>query len=384
MIFIISIFIGSSLYAQAPVMEYFVPTEWKSLNELSENETKSFIENHKQIFEYCEKISFSHLEGRHFPEQNVLIDETKVFKEIVNEDVFYWILVPGNRVNDTKKMMKDISWLSEKHFFLGLVRVENGTDKLLFFHPTLNIDWDEKSNYYFVRTYQIVKGKSKNKGIIYYENRLNFERDNTGTKFNSLKTLKNQPVGHISKASYYLFENEPVESEYVNDIPGFCLKNWNSIKIFASDFLWDLNMPLKYGLQNVFDDNPATSYVENTENDLIRIEFSLGKQIKSLAIINGYAANQELYNSNNSVQEIGIYAYDPIFIDGEKFVEETEKQRINCIANKLNWQIFEVSKFVDVIKVEKYFKGSKYNDTCVSELNLSLQNNRWLFGDINE
>ena len=118
-------------------------------------------------------------------------------------------------------MMKDISWLSEKHFFLGLVRVENGTDKLLFFHPTLNIDWDEKSNYYFVRTYQIVKGKSKNKGIIYYENRLNFERDNTGTKFNSLKTLKNQPVGHISKASYYLFENEPVESEYVNDIPGF-------------------------------------------------------------------------------------------------------------------------------------------------------------------
>ena len=75
MIFIISIFIGSSLYAQAPVMEYFVPTEWKSLNELSENETKSFIENHKQIFEYCEKISFSHLEGRHFPEQNVLIDE---------------------------------------------------------------------------------------------------------------------------------------------------------------------------------------------------------------------------------------------------------------------------------------------------------------------
>ena len=284
------VFIGSSLYAQAPVMETFVPTEWKSMNELSENETKKFIENHKLIFEYCEKISYSHLEGRHFSEQNVLIDETKVFKEAVNDDVFYWILVPGNRTSYTKKMMKGVSWVSEKHYFLGLIRVENGKDRLLFFHPTLNIDWDEKSNYYFVRTYQIVKGKSKNKGIISYENRLNFERDNTGTKFKSYKTLKNQPVGCITNAAYYLFENEPLESEYENDIPGFILKNWDPIRIFASDFLWDFNKPLKYGLQNLFDQDVNTSYVENTDDDLIQIEImGFNKYHPMFAIINGYA-----------------------------------------------------------------------------------------------
>lgn len=48
-IFIIIIIIGSSLYAKAPVMENFVPTEWKIMNELSENETKSFIEKYDQI-----------------------------------------------------------------------------------------------------------------------------------------------------------------------------------------------------------------------------------------------------------------------------------------------------------------------------------------------
>lgn len=360
----ISIFIGSSLYAQAPVMETFVPTEWKSMNELSENETKKFIENHKLIFEYCEKISYSHLEGRHFPEQNVLIDETKVFKEAVNDDVFYWILVPGNRTSYTKKMMKGVSWVSEKHYFLGLVRIENGKNRLLFFHPTQNIDWDEKSNYYFVRTYQIVKGKSKNKGIIYYENRLNFERDDKGIKFKSYKTLKNQPVGRITKASYYLFDNEPVESEYVNDIPGFCLKNWNPIRIFASDFLWDLNKPLKYGLQNAFDQDLNTSYVENSNDDLMKIEIlGLNNYHPLFAIINGYAQTEKLYYENNRIK---TFNYDYKLSDGL-----LEYQYVQGKGN---------NKF----EVKEIYNGSRYADTCISELNLKPEKTNWIFGDIDD
>ena len=111
-----------------------------------------------------------------------------------------------------------------------------------------------------------------------------------GTKFKSYKTLKNQPVGCITNAAYYLFENEPLESEYENDIPGFIWKNWDPIRIVASDFLWDFNKPLKYGLQNLFDQDVNTSYVENTDDDLIQIEIMGFKKYHPMfAIINGYA-----------------------------------------------------------------------------------------------
>lgn len=372
--FLLTILIGSSLHAQAPTMKALVPTEWELMNELTEAETKKFMENHKEIFDYCEKVSFSHLEGRHFPEQNVCLEETRVFKEAVNGDTFYWVLVPGNRMNDTKKMMEGVSWVSEKHYFLGLVRVENGRDRLLFLHPTLNIDTDGRSFYYAVRTYQIIKGKDKNKGIIYYENRFRFDtKEVPGTKFNDVRKVKGQPVGFITAAHYYLFEEEPAETEYSEYLPGFALKNWDYINIYASDFLWDLNDPLKYGLQNAFDGNPATSYVENTEDDLFEIKIYDAKYHPLFAIINGYAQNEKLYMDNNRVK---------LFNDNYNLSDGT-----------LNYQFIKGQGDTKLV-VKDFYKGLKYSDTCIAELNMKAvkdfyaelkpEESDWLFGDIDE
>lgn len=372
--FLLTILIGSSLHAQAPTMKALVPTEWELMNELTEAETKKFMENHKEIFDYCEKVSFSHLEGRHFPEQNVCLEETRVFKEAVNGDTFYWVLVPGNRMNDTKKMMEGVSWVSEKHYFLGLVRVENGRDRLLFLHPTLNIDTDGRSFYYAVRTYQIIKGKGRNKGIIYYENRFRFDtKEVPGTKFNDVRKVKGQPVGFITAAHYYLFEEEPAETEYSEYLPGFALKNWDYINIYASDFLWDLNDPLKYGLQNAFDGNPATSYVENTEDDLFEIKIYDAKYHPLFAIINGYAQNEKLYMDNNRVK---LFNYNYNLSDGT-----------------LNYQFIKGQGDTKLV-VKDFYKGLKYSDTCIAELNMKAvkdfyaelkpEESDWIFGDINE
>lgn len=372
--FLLTILIGSSLHAQAPTMKALVPTEWELMNELTEAETKKFMENHKEIFDYCEKISFSHLEGRHFPEQNVCLEETKVFKEAVNGDTFYWVLVPGNRMNDTKEMMEGVSWVSEKHYFLGLVRVEDGRDRLLFLHPTLNIDTDGRSFYYAVRTYQIIKGKDRNKGIIYYENRFRFDtKEVPGTKFNDVRKVKGQPVGFITAAHYYLFEEEPAETEYCEYLPGFALKNWDYINIYASDFLWDLNDPLKYGLQNAFDGNPATSYVENTEDDLFEIKIYDAKYHPLFAIINGYAQNEKLYMDNNRVK---LFNYNYNLSDGT-----------------LNYQFIKGQGDTKLV-VKDFYKGLKYSDTCIAELNMKAvkdfyaelkpEESDWIFGDINE
>ena len=372
--FLLTILIGSSLQAQAPTMKALVPTEWELMNELTEAETKKFMENHKEIFDYCEKISFSHLEGRHFPEQNVCLEETKVFKEAVNGDTFYWVLVPGNRMNDTKEMMEGVSWVSEKHYFLGLVRVEDGRDRLLFLHPTLNIDTDGRSFYYAVRTYQIIKGKDKNKGIIYYENRFRFDtKEVPGTKFNDVRKVKGQPVGFITAAHYYLFKEEPAETEYSEYLLGFALKNWDYINIYASDFLWDLNDPLKYGLQNAFDGNPATSYVENTEDDLFEIKIYDAKYHPLFAIINGYAQNEKLYMDNNRVK---LFNYNYNLSDGT-----------------LNYQFIKGQGDTKLV-VKDFYKGLKYSDTCIAELNMKAvkdfyaelkpEESDWIFGDIDD
>ena len=372
--FLLTILIGSSLHAQAPTMKALVPTEWELMNELTEAETKKFMENHKELFDYCEKISFSHLEGRHCPEQNVCLEETKVFKEAVNGDTFYWVLVPGNRMNDTKKMMEGVSWVPEKHYFLGLVRVEDGRDRLLFLHPTLNIDTDGRSFYYAVRTYQIIKGKDRNKGIIYYENRFRFDtKEVPGTKFNDVRKVKGQPVGFITAAHYYLFEEEPAETEYCEYLPGFALKNWDHINIYASDFLWDLNDPLKYGLQNAFDGNPATSYVENTEDDLFEIKIYDAKYHPLFAIINGYAQNEKLYMDNNRVK---LFNYNYNLSDGT-----------------LNYQFIKGQGDTKLV-VKDFYKGLKYSDTCIAELNMKAvkdfyaelkpEESDWIFGDIDD
>ena len=372
--FLLTILIGSSLHAQAPTMKALVPTEWELMNELTEAETKKFMENHKEVFDYCEKISFSHLEGRHFPEQNVCLEETRVFKEAVNGDTFYWVLVPGNRMNDTKKMMEGVSWVPEKHYFLGLVRVEDGRDRLLFLHPTLNIDTDGRSFYYAVRTYQIIKGKDRNKGIIYYENRFRFDtKEVPGTKFNDVRKVKGQPVGFITAAHYYLFEEEPAETEYCEYLPGFALRNWDYINIYASDFLWDLNDPLKYGLQNAFDGNPATSYVENTEDDLFEIKIYDAKYHPLFAIINGYAQNEKLYMDNNRVK---LFNYNYNLSDGT-----------------LNYQFIKGQGNTKLV-VKDFYKGLKYSDTCIAELNMKAvkdfyaelkpEESDWIFGDIDD
>ena len=387
--FLLTILIGSSLHAQAPTMKALVPTEWELMNELTEAETKKFMENHKEIFDYCEKISFSHLEGRHFPEQNVCLEETKVFKEAVNGDTFYWVLVPGNRMNDTKKMMEGVSWVPEKHYFLGLVRVEDGRDRLLFLHPTLNIDTDGRSFYYAVRTYQIIKGKDKNKGIIYYENRFRFDtKEVPGTKFNDVRKVKGQPVGFITAAHYYLFEEEPAETEYSEYLPGFALRNWDYINIYASDFLWDLNDPLKYGLQNAFDGNPATSYVENTEDDNIKLTLAYNFKPNKIHIINGYARDEELYKSNNRILQIEIQGYDYIEFQGERGVAGSVPVTID-LAETLNYQIYDTGTPGNagntvIVKTSKLKNGNKYNDTCIAEINFSNDGHDFVFGEAYE
>ena len=141
------------------------------------------------------------------------------------------------------------------------------------------------------------------------------------------------------------------------------LSAWSKdrINIQASHCLFDSKCPLKYSIQNAFDGNPATSYVENTEDDIFLIEIGVSGNIEKLAIINGYALNESLYKANNRVKGL---SGDIDFVDNYM-----NYQVIKCLGNYLPF--------------DGIYKGEKYNDTCIAELNLYV-NKQWLFGDIDE
>lgn len=145
----------------------------------------------------------------------------------------------------------------------------------------------------------------------------------------------------------------------------------------------DSKCPLKYSIQNAFDGNPATSYVENTEDDLMKIVIK-GLNIRKdpqvrFAIINGYASNKNLYEFNNRIKLCGL--------------KNAEKKPfiINIDDNNMEYQIKTINRNNDAYYgmfefiITSVFPGMKYNDSCIGELNFfDSKNNLWIFGEINE
>lgn len=144
--------------------------------------------------------------------------------------------------------------------------------------------------------------------------------------------------------------------------------------------LIDTNNPFKYSIQNAFDGDPSTSYVEDTENDLfeINIDFmnysSIHKNeiIDEIQLINGYASNKDLYLLNNRIHTI---QYDwknettPIFFDCKD--NELKFQNISAFNSNPGWLWFEITSI---------YKGSKYKDTSLSELDFKFRKSGWFFG----
>lgn len=144
--------------------------------------------------------------------------------------------------------------------------------------------------------------------------------------------------------------------------------------------LIDKNNPFKYSIQNAFDGDPSTSYVEDTENDLfeINIDFmnysSIHKNeiIDEIQLINGYASNKELYLLNNRINAI---QYD--------WKNETTPILFHCKDNELNFQ--KISHFNSYpgwlwFEITAVYQGSKYSDTSLSELDIKFRKSGWLFG----
>lgn len=350
------------VFASAPDMEFFVPTEYQLMTELYKNDAQGFIKSKEDFLERCEFINARILDGREFPEQKIIYDDARVFFENINHEKYIWVLLPVSRKDFEADVVKNTEWLPERQYIIALFKVTERTE-FLFAVPTCIFGVPN----YEINTFQIIKGKDRNKGIIHYRNILRY--DFTCDSDNHLNGVsyrqeKNQPQGYCL-AHYYPLNKKPESLDFDKKPEacdfGYFPLNWEKIDMDASAFLWDLKKPLKYSLQNAFDNNSATSFVENTDDDLMKINFRLGKPVEKAAVINGYAKNDELYECNNRIKSISNYFELSDNVPGYQFV-----------------QLKSTNVFFTSV-----YKGSKYNDTCLAEINF-FYNGEWIFSDLDE
>ncbi|GAA0178985.1 hypothetical protein SH2C18_19450 [Clostridium sediminicola] len=123
-----------------------------------------------------------------------------------------------------------------------------------------------------------------------------------------------------------------------------------------------------HSIINISNSDMSTAWVEGTKGDGIGewISFNSNEKfnLDSLQLANGYSKSESSYNKNNRVAEIEIIS------------SKGDKRYFNFDDNTLTMQNCDVN-FHDItgvkIVITKIYKGTKYNDLCISELNFNNQ-----------
>jgi hypothetical protein len=182
------------------------------------------------------------------------------------------------------------------------------------------------------------------------------------------------PLNHFP-GKYYL--NQGVIKTVFRDIePDFDIEIYKPdllvSKLYASSELIDKNN--RYAVKNIIDERPETAWVEGRKdsgiNEYINIHFNTRVEvepnnyeegllkIKKIGIINGYAKNNTIFKQNNRVKKIRLKggSHDQIYTLKDtmdmQYIEFDEP----ILTSMIKITIFEV------------YKGSKYDDTCISEI----------------
>lgn len=151
--------------------------------------------------------------------------------------------------------------------------------------------------------------------------------------------------------NYFYYGNEKVSKiVYITD--------WDSVE--ASSELDDYVS--EYSIDNKID----TAWVEAEEDDdgigeWIKLQNEIEKEVSGIEITNGYCKSEEIYFANNRIKKIKVE-----FSDGTFFYKEFED---NAMFNfqKVDFSEKVKTKYIKIIVLEVY-KGSKYKDTCISEI----------------
>lgn len=186
---------------------------------------------------------------------------------------------------------------------------------------------------------------------------------------------------YANTAEYYRFE-DIIEnaSEKCGNVK--YLGDYSKIsvtKIRTDQPLIDAKRPFMYTVNNVFDGNCATAYVENTKDNLLFITVYNEKfeKISKIKLVNGYSSNYELYNNNSRIKSLGDY-----YINSESLNNEKDFYSNSSVDVKDLYREPQILKWNEsILAVTEIFDGQKYSDTCISELDFYDDVYGYIFGE---
>jgi hypothetical protein len=345
----------SALYAEAPELQNVMPNSWRKVTKLTVAEEQAFRRDNAAALSKIKEAMNGFWRGS---EIDPRFEHQCIYRQNAGSDTFYRVICTDS-VNP--------QFLSPAVQFWQFLVYRNS---LVEGGPYNKI---KRLQYYKLAVYNsvdIVEGRERVKGILITE--LTTRKEDR-TQWASGAYLKGQLTGRTESCFYPMEEIDKM----IND------EKYSVIRISASDCLVDPKIPLRYSLQNAFDGDPATSYVENTEDDLIEIDLTYAyyENITKIAVINGYAQNTSLYRKNNRIRKINIESLD--WNDEHSYLIFKKGKEITFNDDNLFYQFSDVS-LPSNIHVTNIYRGEAYNDTCLSELNLCFDGLGWLFGDIDE
>ena len=133
----------------------------------------------------------------------------------------------------------------------------------------------------------------------------------------------------------------------------------------------------RYSVWNIIDERPETAWVSGREKviEMGFIPYMEGDcedclvegsyKIEKIGIINGYAKNNDIFNKNNRVKQIGLRYGN--HSSSEHYKKYTLKDTIAMQYIEFDKPVFMNKLTIWILDV---YKGSKWNDTCISEIKL--------------
>ena len=331
-----------------------------------ENVVKSYTSKLKDV--YAKVLTDAPFRSGYYGELNYF----RLYKETFANAQVYRLLGCSEPITDTKIENMSLKTLSQLLFFQREETVYVVDYAVQHYTPEGGGMYTAyfTDDYYGLETIVrnnvlkgIMKHHSENMKEIHYEEGTNDKTIEysgfSNADYYEWKDLQNPKKYTLVKDNIYLFDGYH-----------------NRIEIKSTRPLIDKKRPLMYTIQNAFDGNPATAYVEDTDDDLLFISVykeKMGKT-KYLTVINGYSANEKLYFANNRVKRIGDYYISSI---GSKRTYSDKSAFIEDVAGLEQKVDFDDSIFA----VTEIYKGSKYSDTCLAELDFFIDKQGLLFGE---
>jgi hypothetical protein len=353
-LFFIFICLGSfELFGAAPELKNVLPNSWEKLSRLAQNEIDLFLlENTDNLARIKTSIRLRYSHGS--------ADYTVryIYRQTFSNAVFYRLIF-------TKEEHTDFSGFKSQ-FFQAIIMQQNNVFKPLYVlgygFLEFGLTWSMNTIYQYT-SLDIIEKNGRALGLLITSASITVDE-------NINYIIDSKINGNECKCYYvpFAFLPENLLEMAMNDSYPYVL--------FGGLFLVDANIPLRYSLQNAFDNNVSTSYVSipySPSHSLMAIEFSakngLDISISYFGLINGYAQTSSLYYANNRLKRLGFTMGHDEEGNFKDFDFELQDNTLNEQKVYLDIQLSKHSYSFHFYAVEIY-SGEKYNDTCIAEINL--------------